>query len=380
MNVRRSLPLVIIYLSLFAIISAQYIDPNCGWSGQTYRAVGDWAIDAGSSSNWSPTEPRGLMYPTNVKSCEYSVDIHGLNINKQYSWKVVIGDSWDINWGCVGRNGPNCQFTIATGSIRLKIVASFSYPLTTEVIGDSPTPSVTFSPSSSSNSPRKVFAHYMVGFSYNSDQTFFDTQIKKAQAAGIDGFALNVGNNDWQPDRVSKALNAAKNNGNFVMFISFDISSLGFNYTALSSFHSVASLPNYYKIDGRPFYSTFGGENQDNFWSNWKSSSGLNPYFCPSWPNYETNNLLQSHPVADCIFTWNAWPAGNSGPGAQFDTTGDNNLLKSARATGKKYMAPVAPWFSTHVWDQVGKKIGFLARRYFFQKDGNKLFRYNLIL
>lgn len=41
----------------------------------------------------------------------------------------------------------------------------------------------------------------MVGFAFPSDQNFFDSQIKRARAAGIDGFALNVGIDDWQPDR-----------------------------------------------------------------------------------------------------------------------------------------------------------------------------------
>src|SRR5438128_800237 len=107
------------------IISAKYNDPNCGWADQTYRAVGDWAVDAGSSSNWNPTESKGLIHDTNVQSCEYAVDIHGLKPNKVYYWKVIVGDSWDVSWGCVGRGGPDCQFSTPTGSIRLKIVGSF---------------------------------------------------------------------------------------------------------------------------------------------------------------------------------------------------------------------------------------------------------------
>lgn len=199
---------------------------------------------------------------------------------------------------------------------------------------------------------KKVFAHYIVGFADTSDQNFFDIQIKNAIAVGLDGFALNVGIDDWQPDRVAKFLGAAENNGNFVVFISFDMSLLSFNNSALGSFSFAASHPNYFKVNGRPFFSTFGGESQDAFWSTWKSESGLNPYFCPGWPIYPTTNLLQSHPVADCIFTWTAWPPGNAGPSALFDTTGDKNLLASARATGKKYMAPLSPWFYTHVWGE----------------------------
>ncbi|KAJ6648077.1 Glucan endo-1,3-alpha-glucosidase agn1 [Pseudolycoriella hygida] len=200
------------------------------------------------------------------------------------------------------------------------------------------------------SSNKKVFAHYMVGFSFQSDQNYFDSQIKRAISGGFDGFALNVGKDQWQPDRAAKALAAAKNNGNFLIFVSFDMSSLTFDNNLLSRFHFAALHPNYFRVDNRPFFSTFAGENQDQFWTSWKSRSGLNPYFCPSWPNYPTKNLLQLHPVADCIFTWNAWPAPNSSPGFPFDNSGDKNLLASAKSTGKTYMAPVAPWFYTNVW------------------------------
>lgn len=178
----------------------------------------------------------------------------------------------------------------------------------------------------------------MVGFAYPSDQAFFDGQIKHAIAAGIDGFALNVGIDDWQPDRVAKCLAAAQNNGNFKIFLSFDMSSLTFNNAVLARFHFAGNHPNYFHFNGRPFFSTFAGEHQDSFWANWKSSSGLNPYFCPSWPNYPTHDFFQSHPVVDCAFTWNTWPAGGAGPLAQFDTSGDRNLIAGARATGKQYM------------------------------------------
>jgi glucan endo-1,3-alpha-glucosidase len=352
MIVARRQFLVFALLYCATIVLARYNDPNCGWSDQPFRAVGDWAVDAGAGSNWNPAEPKGLMSDTNAQSCEYAVDIHGLKPNKVYNWKVTIANTWEVQWGCVGRGGPDCQFSTPTGSIRLKIVGSFAYPLTTQVIGGTTNPTTTASPGqpSGSNSGKKVFAHYMVGFAYPSDQNFFDGQIKKAKSAGIDGFALNVGIDEWQPDRVAKALAAAKNNGDFTMFLSFDMASLTFNNGVLSRFHFAASHPNYYKVNGRPFFSTFAGENQDTFWASWKASSGFNPYLCPSWPNYPTANLLQSHPVADCIFTWNAWPAGNSGPGAKFDTTGDRNLIASAKATGKTYMAPLAPWFYTRVW------------------------------
>jgi glucan endo-1,3-alpha-glucosidase len=193
------------------------------------------------------------------------------------------------------------------------------------------------------DSNKKVFAHVMIEFAYSVDENFFDDQIKTAKSAGIDGFVLNVGYNGREPERVFTALAAAAKNGNFTMFISFDMNGIPFNISVLSHFHFAASHPNYYKVNGRPFFSTFLGEYQDDFWRSWKVSSGLNPYFCPCWTRYPTLNLLQNHPVADCIFSWNAWPARNSGPGAHFNTTGDRNLLANAKATNKTYMAPLSP-------------------------------------
>jgi glucan endo-1,3-alpha-glucosidase len=206
------------------------------------------------------------------------------------------------------------------------------------------------------DSYKKVFAHFMIEFTHTIDQNFFDAQIKRAKSVGIDGFALNVGYSGFEPDRVAIALAAAANNGNFTMFISFDMNGIPFNISVLSHFHFAASHSNYYKVNGRPFFSTFGGEYQDDFWRRWKASSGLNPYFCPCWTRYPTVNLLQNHPVADCVFSWNALPARNSGPGAHFNTTGDRNLLASAKATNKTYMAPLSPWFYTHVWSKTLNK------------------------
>ena len=114
-----------------------------------------------------------------------------------------------------------------------------------------------------------------------TDQNFFDNQIKRAKSVGIDGFALDVGIDYWQPNRVTTALAATADIENFTMFISFDMASLPFNTSILSTFHFAANHPNYYRVNGRPFFSTFGGEFHDDFWVEWKASSGLNPYFCP---------------------------------------------------------------------------------------------------
>ncbi|PRP85870.1 hypothetical protein PROFUN_06144 [Planoprotostelium fungivorum] len=129
----------VLVLSLAVLLAhAQVAYPNnssCGWGDQTYRATGDWPTDAsgGSSAAWNAAEPLGVMQPTHNQDCEYAVTVRNLVAGKSYNWKVSIGGTMDVNWGCVGRGGPNCAFTAdSTGSILFKIVAANSYPLTTQ--------------------------------------------------------------------------------------------------------------------------------------------------------------------------------------------------------------------------------------------------------
>jgi glucan endo-1,3-alpha-glucosidase len=43
--------------------------------------------------------------------------------------------------------------------------------------------------------------------------------ISKAAANGIDGFALNMGRDDWEPARIADAFAAAEDNGRFKLFL-----------------------------------------------------------------------------------------------------------------------------------------------------------------
>lgn len=55
---------------------------------------------------------------------------------------------------------------------------------------------------------------------YSYTETTWASDIEQAAAAGIDGFALNMGRDDWQPDRVATAYAAAKAFGsNFQLFL-----------------------------------------------------------------------------------------------------------------------------------------------------------------
>jgi glucan endo-1,3-alpha-glucosidase len=64
----------------------------------------------------------------------------------------------------------------------------------------------------------------MVGntFPYTYDTWLADVNL--AHASGIDAFALNVGTDPWQKDRVKDAFDAARDSGTgFKMFMSFDM-------------------------------------------------------------------------------------------------------------------------------------------------------------
>lgn len=69
----------------------------------------------------------------------------------------------------------------------------------------------------------------MVGntFPYTYDTWLAD--VKLASANGIDAFALNVGSDQWQRDRVVDAFDAARDSGTgFKMFMSFDMACVPF--------------------------------------------------------------------------------------------------------------------------------------------------------
>jgi glucan endo-1,3-alpha-glucosidase len=110
--------------------------------------------------------------------------------------------------------------------------------------------------------------------------------IALASQSGIDGFALNMGQDDWQPARVADAYQAALQSGlDFKLFLSLDMTSLPCaspsDAQALRSLVlKFASHPNqlrYTKLqsDPLPLVSTFAGETctfgQDTPSNGWRS-------------------------------------------------------------------------------------------------------------
>ncbi|KAF8608383.1 glycoside hydrolase [Ceratobasidium sp. AG-I] len=111
-----------------------------------------------------------------------------------------------------------------------------------------------------------VVAHFMVGntFPYTYDTWLAD--VKLASANGIDAFALNVGSDDWQRDRVADAFDAARDSGTgFKMFMSFDMAvnpcASPTDAAPLREYITTyASHPSQFRFNGKIFASTFAGE------------------------------------------------------------------------------------------------------------------------
>ena len=116
-----------------------------------------------------------------------------------------------------------------------------------------------------------VFAHHMVCFAaYGERVEDYKREIQEAQAAGIDGFALNCGawhDEPHYPRRVQAIYRAAQELGTgFNLFFSVDFAGLKkhppgeFESYVLDMVKTYGHHPNQFMVDGRTVVSTFTGE------------------------------------------------------------------------------------------------------------------------
>ena len=175
------------------------------------------------------------------------------------------------------------------------------------------------------------------------------SDIQDAIAVGFDGFALNTP--DVVDSYVTNAVSylfAAAQGTSFKLFFSYDTSygSGGASMGAFASFVAqYAGNSAYYKVDGRPFISTFNGGTYSN--SDWQSNfiqplinDGYNPFFVPDFDDTSgyPNNFFSEFPVVNGAYSWeSAWPA----PGTTISTVSDSvdsSMISQAKAAGKVYM------------------------------------------
>ncbi|KAG8989976.1 hypothetical protein FRB90_001995 [Tulasnella sp. 427] len=243
-------------------------------------------------------------------------------------------------------------------------------------------------------SEKTVLAHFMIGNAFSYTKDLWKTDIKMAQEGGIDGFALNLGSDDWQPARLDDAYTAAKElNTDFKLCISFDMAVLPGNSASDAAnikqyITKYAGHPNQLLVDGKVFASTFSGEKstfghptpQEGWTAEFKKpleQAGTPVHFVPALfvaPGAISGDWANT---VDGLLTWNsAWPtdltsqsqnvAGVVGAlaapvlGQVKDAVGsidaDTQFIDAVKSAAsavagsgsKTYMAGVSPFFFTH--------------------------------
>lgn len=189
---------------------------------------------------------------------------------------------------------------------------------------------------------KRVFAHYMVGIVSQFEQGDWEKEMSVAKAHAIDGFALNIGVDDYTQKQLDNAY-AAASVVDFDLFISFD-----FNWYSTSDVHGVATMlsrymdhEKQYKVDGKPFVSTFIGDGFD--WGAVEQQLGKPVY---SVPFYEPSSQNAQLPSLSGLFSWAAWPGqlGNVPVKQAMSDERDLLYMSFTEPVQKDYMAPVSPW------------------------------------
>jgi glucan endo-1,3-alpha-glucosidase len=231
--------------------------------------------------------------------------------------------------------------------------------------------------------PHYVFAHYMVCYAtYGETIQGYGREIREAQAAGIDGFALNVG--AWSgPDtyyksRVQLLYQAAELLGtNFKFFFSVD---MGDTNDIVDMISTYAARTNTFRYENKVVVSTFGQNDLD--WINSiftpLKNRGISVFFIPHfWPDPVTElpayrgavgilNVCSN--LLDGLFLFGA--AGLPYQLAQCNS----NYAAAVHAAGKVFMAS----YTAHYWGNSQTSSG---RRY-FESDGGEgtILQWNAII
>ncbi|WVQ71228.1 hypothetical protein IAR50_000753 [Cryptococcus sp. DSM 104548] len=201
----------------------------------------------------------------------------------------------------------------------------------------------------SSSADHYVWAHHMIGNTYSYTSSNWATDIASATAAGIDGFALNIGSDSWQSSRVADAYTAAGSSG-FKLFLSLDMTSLSCSSSSdaanlvslVSKFATQSAQATY---NDKVIVSTFAGSDCAISWQtdfvDALTSAGVDIFFIPSL--FSDVSTFSSNTWMDGELNWNSgWPMGST----DLTTSSDETYIS---ALGDKvYAAAVSPFFYTH--------------------------------
>lgn len=219
-----------------------------------------------------------------------------------------------------------------------------------------------------------VFAHYMVCYSdYGATVQGYEHDIQDAQAAGIDGFALDVGDYDdpaqlyYNTNILLMYLAAQQLNTGFKLFFSVD---MGNSNAIVDMINTYALWTNTFRYQGRVVVSSFGQLGLD--WSNSVflplAQKGVSVFFIPHfWPN-PVGELPSYQDGVAILNTYSnllngLFLFGAAGLPYQLAQCNSNYNLAVHQA-GKVFMASYTP----HYWGCAQYSIG---RRY-FESDGGE--------
>ncbi|CAG8350820.1 unnamed protein product [Penicillium salamii] len=187
-----------------------------------------------------------------------------------------------------------------------------------------------------------VFAHFMFTNSANYTSSDWQNDMKLAQDAHIDAFALNMAYDDPTNTKALPAAFAAADSVGFKLFFSFDYAGNGdwpmTDVVKLISQYSAHSSYFFYK--GKAFVSTFEGPDRAKDWRTIKLATDC--FFVPSWSSLGAKPAVETG-VVDGLFSWAGWPWG----GQDMDTYIDASYIQYLDKL--PYMMPVSPWFFTNL-------------------------------
>jgi hypothetical protein len=171
----------------------------------------------------------------------------------------------------------------------------------------------------------------------------FDTEIRQAKAAGLDGFTvdlLSVGGSNY--DRTVKLMQAANRvDPSFKIMLMPDMTSLADDDQAVvrSRVATLGAMPAAYHLpDGRLVLSPFKAEQFNvDWWKTWlstlQSTNGVSVAFVPCFLNWRTNMPL----FAPISYGFSAWGERSTATASTMATA-----ATTAHSYGKIWMAPVA--------------------------------------
>ncbi|KAJ4289098.1 hypothetical protein N0V90_011440 [Kalmusia sp. IMI 367209] len=215
-----------------------------------------------------------------------------------------------------------------------------------------------------------VAAHFMIGIMQNRESAAdYDDDMKRAKAAGIDAFALNIAKDDYTDAQLGYAYESAANN-DMKVFISFDYNyfETGENELVGAKLKDYCGKPGQLQVDGKCFASSFNGDTDPAKLFNAqtiRTAAGLDLYLVP---NLSPTGIRDATSVDDIdgSFNWIGWDSNgaNRAPTAEANvSTSEFDSKYTEWLGGKAYMAPVSPWFFTNfaskAWNFPGDLLWF---------------------